>query len=239
VKRLLAAAFGQVDPAPPDPGIPQADDLAKAVVFEQAYAKRFDACTLLAQAYGERATVCLLPYLRHEDPAVITNAYLGILRVGRDGVLPLSVAVRADGDMRRLVAQLLGQLDDPRALAVLLELGEKDGANSPAAKAAAKLRLKHPDWAGNGTAASAHLVLARRCFEWDVSPLPRDPLVWTLTGDQLTSRLSDRHLYRIEIGKRAAEDAVRLDPKDAAAQAMLGDFRRSEEIARKLVVDLR
>jgi hypothetical protein len=240
VKRLLVLAYGPVA-EPPPAAIPQADELARTAVLEAGHAKRFDACTLLARGYGERAVPCLLPYLRHQDTDVVVKAHLGLMRLGSAGVLPLSVAVRADGESRRLVARQLGASGDPRALAVLIELAEKDGPLSPAARAVAKLSANHPAWAADGTAVGAHVALARRYFERDAVSFPRGQptLLWTLADDQLTSRLVDRHLFFIEHGKRAAEDALRLDPENPRALDLREQFDESARIAEKLVAESR
>lgn len=246
-RRLLTAAYGP-RAAPPDAAVPKIDVLAAEAVLEPDFAKRFDAASKLRECYGERAVPCLLPYLSSQYVDAMVNAHVALMsRIGREAVLPLAAAaLTRDAHVRDYVAHELGAIGDPRALPVLLELAEAERPdNAPMSKpsavacAAAKLRDRNNGRIGDGTAAGAYRDLGRRYFEGDPSvtrfPRGQPPLVWSLEGDRVVPWTAERHLYFIALGRCAAQDALRLDPKSKQAPELLKQFRASEELADRLV----
>lgn len=247
-KRLLQAAYGPAAAAPA-PAPPQAEVLAKEAVLDPDFAKRFDAAAKLKACYGERAVPCLLPYLRSQDDAMV-NAHITLMsRMGREAALPLAAAVLTkDAHVRDWVALELGVIGDPRALPVLLELEEaeqagNDPAPKPSAVARAVAKLRANAGARGGPAAAAYSDMGRRYLESDPSvarfPRGQPPLVWNLEGDRLVSRTAERHLYFIELARCAAQDALRLDPGNKRALELMERLAASEELAERLVADLR
>jgi HEAT repeat protein len=243
VQRLLRRAYAPAAPQPPA-AVPPVDALVKVAVLDEDYVTRFDAATKLRECYGERAVPCLVPYLRSDAEAML-NAHMVLMsRIGRDAVLPLAAAaLTKDESVRLCVAIELSVIGDARAAPVLMELREAEqnqgGKPSPVARAAEKLLARHQAWAGDGKALGAYRRLGRLYFEGDRSvarfPRGQPTLVWTLAGDNVAPLPVAPHLYFIELGKRAAQDALRLRPGDEEALALLKRLLQSEELAERLV----
>jgi hypothetical protein len=239
-KRLVRLAYPR-EPARV-PALPPAEELAKEVVFGDTYGKRFDASVRLRALYGERATPHLVEYL-DEGMDERIHAHVAIIcRLGRDALLPLCAAASTRNDvvLESVVAEL-GCLADIRSLPVLLEIQAAEATGplpTGVARAVAKVRDANPGLA-NMSAEAAYVEIGRRYFAGHPSvalfPKGQPTLVWTQEAGALTPREVPRHLYLIELGKGAVQDALRLNPRNEQALAHFRAFRESERLAERLV----
>jgi HEAT repeat protein len=210
--------------------------LVKKACEAESFSERFDAATTLARVYGEFAVPYLLVYLNSSNTDQKVNAHLALMqRLGRSAVLPLNVAMRRAGpNIRFMVATELGTIGDERSLAVVAEAttAQEENVRNAAMKAHEKLVAKFP-WAANLTAAELYLRLAQLYYagNYRVMAYTDRPLVLWSWSDRLASSVVPKHLYVLKLAEDAAYDALRLDPANVEARALLARIVASEKMA--------
>jgi len=240
---LAKALLDRAMPELPDLPFDEAElkKLVQTAVTSDDYTARFDAAMTLARVYGEFAVPDLVTYLATSNSDYKVNAHITLMsRIGRDAVLPLDEALHSDNaEVRRMVAIELGTIGDERSLAALAEAAASDSdesARSEAAQALAKLREKYPETEGM-TPSDLYLRLARLFYagNYRVMSYADRPLVLWYWQDGLQGMPVPRHLYVLKLAEEASYDALRVDPANAAARAMLARVLASEKIASDVV----
>jgi len=210
--------------------------LVKTACESDSYSERFDAGVTLNRVYGEFAVPYLLAYLGSSNTDQMTNAHLTLMmRIGRAAVPPLDVALRhGNATVRRMVATELGSIGDERSLAAVAEATQdqdQDVRNS-AIKAHEKLTQKFT-WAADMSPADLHLRLAQLYYmgNYRVMAYTDRPLVtWSWT-DRLIYTPVPKYLYILKMAESECYHALRLDPGNHDARAMLARVLATEKMA--------
>jgi len=235
---VARALMDVATPRLPDKAFNEAEmkKLVETAVTADEYGDRFDASISLARVYGEFAVPLLLPYLKSSNTDYKINAHVTLQnRIGRDAVPPLNEAVlSADPAIRFMVAGELGTIGDERSLAALSEAQTDDDPNvrEQAGKAFAALSAKFPEAADLSTS-DLYLRLARLYYSGDYrvrSYADKPIVVWTW-NDGLKHAPVPKHLYLLKLAEEACYDALRVDPMNAPARALLARVLASEKVA--------
>lgn len=217
--------------------------LVQVSIEHEKYTPRFDASMRLARRYGTLAVPPLVKFLSSQTTEFKINAHITLMnRLGERAVMPLLLVVRnGDADQRRLVALELSGIGDPRALAALVVAAATDPSaevRAQATRARDKLIAKFP-WAKGKTPAELHVDLAARYHEGRSGDAPvGEPIVWRWQGG-LVARPVAPSTYLSRVAEQAAAEAVRLEPNNGRAKALLADIREKRDIADALVTELR
>jgi len=235
---VAKALMGIAQPILPEKAFDEAElkKLVKTAVTSEDYGSRFDASVSLARVYGEFAVPPLLAYLASSKSDYKIQAHITLMnRLGRDAVLPLDEALQSDdAGVRFMVASELGVIGDERSLGAIAEAaGDADeNVRGKAAEAWQKMVAKFP-WAADMSASDLYLRLARYYYSgsYRVMGYTNRPLVlWNWSGG-LKNQAVPRHLYLLKLAEEAAFDAIRVDPSNGAARAMLARILASEKLA--------
>lgn len=214
-----------------------AELIQRAVTLDDA-TDRFEAQMTLARVYGEFAVPGLVNYLSSSNTDHKIAAHIAISRrIGRDAVLPLTVALASkDAGVRRIICTELGIIGDERAIPALTSVAAKDGdatVQKEANAALAKLTKKY-DYAQGMSASELYGRLATRYYGGDYTVLTysdRPLVLWNWSGDALASAGVPRHLYVLKLAEGACYNALRADPSNASAASLLARVIASEKLS--------
>jgi HEAT repeat protein len=201
------------------------DEAAIADLIVRSRAQDFDtrskANRELAQAHGEFAVPQLLKTLGDIDAAREADlAILTLLQIGRPAVLPLIEALKSDNEvLRRNAAYALVEIGDARAAAPLARLVDDPslGVRAVAESGLDKFGIEA------GAKATDLLVRDARAYLAEVDSGEVSEVVWTWNAAARNVVPHDvpPALFALELAKMRAQDAMRIDPANEAASALV------------------
>ena len=189
---------------------------------------------------GEYAVPWMIAALRDSSRADLHPRIIKALpKLGLRAVNPLVMALRVDSDViKRVVIEALAQLGYPHALPYLKQVVEdqKIGQNIRQAAVSAIERIGSANVSGTKTAAALFLELANQYYanEGSVRADPREDEanVWYWRKDGVQFERVPREIFDEVMTMRCCEEALRLQPDHAEAQALwlAANFRREAQL---------
>lgn len=198
------------------------NELVETATSSKDYATRTKAMLDLASDHCEFAVPSLVKALGNHDSDIGQSyAILALQKIGSPATLPLVQALRSSDDLtRRNVAAALQRLADPRAAAALAHVAATDSDES--VREIARRSLAKLGVAAGATAVDLYVKDAHQYLTGTgLSGYSASEVVWTFADDELVSHDVPSELYHLELAKGSAHSAMRLDPANDSAKALL------------------
>ena len=200
--------------------------------------QRLLAVDRLAEA-GEYAVPPLLRELHTSNNARTSRIVREMLiSIGRDAVLPLSVALpNLDDDSQVLVAKVLGEIGYTHSAPALLSVAN-DGQESPNVRDAASKALERIGIAGNSNLSSSQTVVAMQFYDGNESVFPPSVaginIFWTWEpASQLVALDVEEEIFDDVMAMYFASEALGSDPENTGAMSVFvgANLRRHRELS--------
>lgn len=200
--------------------------------------QRLLAVDRLAEA-GEYAVPPLLRELHTSNNArTARNVREMLISIGRDAVLPLSIALpNLDDDSQVLVAKVLGEIGYTHSAPALL-LVANDGKESPNVRDAASKALERIGIAGNSNLSSSQTVVAMQFYDGNESVFPPSVaginIFWTWEpASQLVALDVEEEVFDDVMAMYFASEALGSDPENTGAMSVFvgANLRRHRELS--------
>lgn len=192
----------------------------------------------LAEA-GEYAVPHLLRTLHNSnDSSTVRNVKEMLTYIGRDAVLPLSIALpHIDDESQILVARVLGEIGYPHTAPALVSLINSDQV-APKARQAATIALNRIGIDKKATLSTLQTIVAMQFYSRETSVIPEavagrnifwmwDPI------DQLIAQDVPEEVYDDVMAMYFASEALATDSENAGAMTVFvaANLRRDRELA--------
>ena len=182
----------------------------------------------LAISSGDNAVPYLLPALGGSDVEKATAAIFALHAIGAEAVLPLVAAMDSgDAALRGMVAAVLGDLRDRRAIPVLFRAVANDADETVKARAQAalaKIGVPASNAAPAARAVAAYIAVGNMYYSNDpsvMSSADETANSWRWEGEGLVRYEVSHALYSAHLAEASANAALAIDPACMDARSLL------------------
>ncbi len=186
------------------------------------YGARMKAISELVTSHSEFAVPALLEKLGNADDDQGQNyGLLALSHIGSPAVMPLVEALSSDDELlRRNIAAALVHIGDKRAAAALAKLASAD--SSEAVRDVARAGLANFGVAAGASPVDIYTRDARDYLTGvGLRGLAVSEVVWSWGDGALVAQDVPAQVYHLELAKKAAHEAMRLDPANDDAKTLL------------------